>query len=292
MKLTSRWIAIWAFTAAIFAMSAVARAQSASDATSAPPHAGPVFFEHLGPGPDVFFGPVDFMGFEGPAGHKTVTGAPFTAAFSSQSSQTLLDGNVIQHNSTGSIARDSQGRMRRDVTLPAIGSFAASGQNPPHVVMINDPVAGAHYILHPDQRTAESVGAHGTGHYAKRARIGDDGNALAGTEKRAAEVATTSLGIQMINGVSAEGTRYTRTIPAGEIGNERPIQIVVERWYSSELQMNVMTKRTDPIHGNSVFQLTEIQRSEPAADLFQVPADYTVTQAGLGRMRVPPPPAE
>ena len=85
-----------------------------------------------------------------------------------------------------------------------------------------------------------------------------------------------SLGKQAIEGVDAEGTRKTVQIPAGEIGNERPIEIVFERWYSTELQVVVMTKHSDPRFGETTYRLTNINRSEPAPELFEVPADYTV----------------
>ncbi|HYU99184.1 MAG TPA: hypothetical protein VE977_10180 [Pyrinomonadaceae bacterium] len=85
-----------------------------------------------------------------------------------------------------------------------------------------------------------------------------------------------SLGKQAIEGVEAEGTRNTLEIPAGEIGNERPIEIVFERWYSPDLQVVVMTKHSDPRFGETTYRLTNINRSEPAGELFQVPADYTV----------------
>ena len=85
-----------------------------------------------------------------------------------------------------------------------------------------------------------------------------------------------SLGKQAIEGVDAEGTRKTVEIPAGEIGNERPIEIVFERWYSTELQVVVMTKHSDPRFGETTYRLTNINRSEPARELFEVPADYTV----------------
>ncbi|MEZ5396667.1 MAG: hypothetical protein R2724_28295 [Bryobacterales bacterium] len=52
-------------------------------------------------------------------------------------------------------------------------------------------------------------------------------------------------GLRMIEGVEATG-RAPRTIPAGEIGNERPIEVVFERWHSDELGLDVMTKRKDP----------------------------------------------
>jgi hypothetical protein len=87
---------------------------------------------------------------------------------------------------------------------------------------------------------------------------------------------TESLGKQTIEGVEAEGTRSTLTIPAGTIGNELPIASTTERWYSSELQTVVMSKRSDPRFGDTVYRLTNIQRGEQPATLFDVPADYTI----------------
>jgi hypothetical protein len=116
------------------------------------------------------------------------------------------------------------------------------------------------------------------------------------------EVTTTSLGTQMVNGVEAQGTRYTRIIPAGQIGNSKPITIVTERWYSPDLQMVVMSKRTDPMTGDSVTQVTDIQRGEPDPALFQVPSGYTVKEGGPavrirrfkgpGQAPLPPPPPD
>ncbi len=85
-----------------------------------------------------------------------------------------------------------------------------------------------------------------------------------------------SLGKQIIEGVEAEGTRTTTTIPAGKIGNERDIEIISERWYSTELQTVVMSKQDDPRSGVNLYRLTNITRDEPARSLFEVPADYTV----------------
>jgi hypothetical protein len=87
---------------------------------------------------------------------------------------------------------------------------------------------------------------------------------------------TQELGKQLIEGVEAEGKRTTITIPAGEMGNERPIDIVHEQWYSPELQLMVMTRTSDPRSGETTYKLTNINRSEPAKTLFEVPSDYTV----------------
>jgi hypothetical protein len=92
------------------------------------------------------------------------------------------------------------------------------------------------------------------------------------------------LGKQTIEGVEAEGTRLITTIPAGEIGNEQPIEMVFENWYSPELQTVIMSKHSDPRSGENTYRLTNINRTEPAHSLFEVPSDYTIQESG--------PPAE
>lgn len=98
------------------------------------------------------------------------------------------------------------------------------------------------------------------------------------------------LGKQMIEGVEAEGTRTTVTIPAGEIGNDRPIEIVSERWYSPELQLVVMTRHSDPRSGETTYKLTNIDRSEQSKSLFEVPPGFTVKEMQLGPPNVAPLP--
>ncbi|HXW16044.1 MAG TPA: hypothetical protein VEN79_16170, partial [Terriglobia bacterium] len=95
-----------------------------------------------------------------------------------------------------------------------------------------------------------------------------------------------SLGRQTVEGVPAEGTRSTITIPAGQIGNEQPIQIVRETWYSPDLQVVVMRKVSDPRTGEETFRMANLSRAEPAASLFQVPPDYKIIDSAR-----PPRPA-
>jgi hypothetical protein len=100
------------------------------------------------------------------------------------------------------------------------------------------------------------------------------------------------LGKQIVEGVEAEGSRTTITIPAGEIGNEKPIVIVSERWYSPELQMVVMSKHSDPRSGETTYRLTNISRLEPAKAMFEVPADYTMKTDGPGSPSIMTMPAK
>jgi len=185
---------------------------------------------------------------------------------------------------TGTIARDSAGRTRREMSLPHLGPWAAAGEVF-RVVSIKDPVAGMNYVLNENNKTAHQfpVRPHGkfTHDGVGKPLFFDGPNAQTTTE---------SLGQKTMEGLTVEGTRTTRTIPAGQIGNMNPIIIVVERWYSPDLQVNVLETRSDPRFGTTNYQLTNIRRQEPAQSLFTVPADFTVTQ-GRGFLHRPGGPA-
>src|SRR5947208_39907 len=224
----------------------------------------------------------DLKGREGPVGAWIARLKKGRVAVS-ESTQTLADGNHIARKTQTNLFRDSQGRFRKEVALPAIGPLATSGQ-PKSFVFINDPVAGTNFILHADTKTAEQMGRPFAG------MKGPLKDALKGKmeSRQQQEMANGNLkkedlGTQTIAGVSAQGTRITHTIPAGQIGNEKAITIVSEHWYSNDLQTVVMSKRSDPRFGDTTYTLTNIQRSAPAASLFAVPSDYTVTQEGPSR---------
>jgi hypothetical protein len=108
--------------------------------------------------------------------------------------------------------------------------------------------------------------------------VGTAGGVFRVGGKALRNAAREELGKQTIEGVNADGMREVSTIEAGAIGNDRPIQISTESWYSADLQMNVMTKHSDPRNGDESFRLTNINRAEPAAYLFQLPAGYQINE--------------
>jgi hypothetical protein len=261
--------------------------------------------------PNVFFhtqrmaGDKVTMSYFAVSDSKPVAGAPYSATAITETTQVLADGNRIDNKMESQLARDGQGRTRRQETMSNVGPLAT---NAPKMAFINDPVAKLSYILDLNDKTAQVVKAPmpppppgpiatditpgvaksittstapgaGTVTVRKRVMIGGDNP---GVEQRVwvnsnedGEVKTESLGTQTVEGVPATGTRTTRTIPAGEIGNERPIEITSEVWTSPDLQMVVMSKRSDPRMGETVYKLTNIQRAEPDPSLFQVPSGFT-----------------
>ncbi len=240
---------------------------------------------------------------------KLVTGAPYTATATTESTQVLADGNRIVNKTTTSLARDSQGRTRREDSMANVGPWAVNGQ-PRKVVFINDPVAQTSYILDVNDQTAQVLprlkaqagGGQASGRVAAfpgpNANVdskmivanGPDGvmekhvivSTMAAGQSDQAK--TESLGTQVMEGVQVEGKRVTRTIPAGQIGNERPLEITSEVWTSSDLGMVILSKRNDPRFGETLYRLTDIKRSEPDHTLFEVPSGYTIKE-----MPAPPP---
>ena len=235
----------------------------------------PPFSEQRGPRPGRRGFPSDptfrFIGEEMRFGGATVKGAPYSATAITETVQTLRDGSKITHKTEASVYRDAEGRTRREQTLSAIGPFAAAGE-PRTVVYIQDPVAGAQFVLDPAEHTARKMRSW-------------SGPPPEHRQPSSLQVKTESLGTQTIEGVEAEGTRTTLTIPAGQIGNDRAIDIVSERWYSSALQEVVLSRHTDPRMGEHTYRLTNINRTEPARTLFDVPADYTVQEGPMRGIR-------
>jgi hypothetical protein len=204
---------------------------------------------------------------------KVITGAPYTASVSTEMTQVLSDGNRINNKTTASLARDSLGRTRREETMGMVGPWQVNG---PKLVFINDPTSQTNYVLDSNKQTV-AVMKHAGFNAAGPERgftVEFSGKGPGGDQPE--EIKTESLGNQMMEGVSVEGKRVTRTIPAGQIGNTQPIQITSEVWTSPDLQVIIMSKHSDPRFGETVYQLTGIQRAEPDHSLFEIPSGYTV----------------
>ncbi|HEV2687697.1 MAG TPA: hypothetical protein VGV35_04060 [Bryobacteraceae bacterium] len=253
----------------------------------------------------------------------TITGKPYSATAVTNSTQTLGDGTRITRTTQVSLARDSEGRTRREQSMNSVGPWSTNAKGP--IVSINDPVAQVRYVLQADGQTAVKVSfsprnatpAQLAERKAAEARLHErttEAEMKARAEKAAREgqlvsptftqsqvwtltkdgqtvgvsvigdgegkVQREDLGVKTVEGVNAKGLRETRTIPVGQIGNDRPIQIVSESWYSDDLQAMVYSKRTDPRTGESEYRLTNISRNEPPRTLFEVPAGYTVKEEG------------
>jgi hypothetical protein len=257
-------------------------------------------------------GPAGVVRFAGATGANTfftqefsfngspVTGAPYSADEKTESIQTLADGTHITNTTSTRMYRDSQGRTRREMSLPSLAGDTQTRT----MITISDPVSGVSYSLDPETKTAHQMpgmamvaaaklkaeammkdapslrtsdqvtgtttvrtgGAFMSGPMTSEVRIVRSGSLAAGKHE--------DLGASVFEGISAKGSRETTTIEAGQMGNDRPITITSERWYSPDLQIEVKSVHNDPRTGETTHTVTNINRTEPDPSLFQVPSDY------------------
>ena len=264
----------WLFVGLVMCgLSLLAAAQDEPGPPPPPPGAGMVVTMQ-GPGG---MGGAFFHQEVGLESHKVVTGAPMTATVSVTHDQTLSDGNTIHTDNQSTEYRDSQGRVRREVPFKL--ATPATGATEGTMIIIMDPVAGKRYVLNPQKKTAHEM-PFGP---PKTPGVDVIGGAQL-TKPSEANVTTEQLGTKTILGLQATGTRMTHTIPAGQIGNTKPILVVTERWVSTDLQIPLTMTHTDPMMGSMSNTVTSVTRGEPDASLFQVPSDYKIETGKPGDM--------
>ena len=248
---------------------------------------------------------------------RITTGRPYSAEATTEFTQVLGDGNRIARKATVRIYRDSDGRTRRE-ELGTDGAVKSVSIYDPvaHVSYVLDPSTrtarkSATRIVYPasaalsdeekkriEARVAVDRGSPGgiviaapaalprqavTDELRKRqeAEIAAGGGRGRGVQpvRVGQEAKEESLGQKVVEGVMADGKRVTTVLPAGAVGNQQPITILTEQWFSPDLEILVMTRHSDPRTGETAYTVSNITRAEPQATLFDVPADYTMLES-------------
>ena len=218
-----------------------------------------------------FAGPAfHFMGVEAGFAGEAVRNAPFSGKQVTEQTQTLADGNKIRHTMSAQYYRDSEGRTRIENTLSMLGPW--SSDKPKTSIMIHDPVAGRHYILDADDHTYQKMDVKASEDHLV---VMDRPMTAPVADTQQAQETSEDLGTKDIQGLSCKGTRTTTVIAAETVGNEQPIKIMDERWYSSDLQMALETRHSDPRMGEVWTHFETLTRGNPDPNLFQPPADFS-----------------
>ena len=219
----------------------------------------------------------------------SVRSAPFSAEATTTVQQTLRDGTRIDRTSSARYYRDSAGRVRVEQPIIGVESLNAAAEKHVRITIDTTPGDGGVYILDPLTRTAgqasrgiASLAVGGGNTFALPlggpqflifSRPGSARDHL--VRRGAVDVKEESLGGRRIAGVDTIGRRGTVTIPIGQVGNDRPIEIVDERWESPELEIVIYSHSSDSRSGVIEYRLANIQRTEPDPSLFVIPEDYT-----------------
>jgi hypothetical protein len=215
----------------------------------------------------------------GPDDRDNAKGIPLTADIVNTHVQYLQDGNKITNEETSHFYRDSEGRTRRENKLVLPGREGSA----PTMIMINDPIAHTKFVLNTVRKSADELpppGAPGSSDVMFVRKHMDERMA---NGPQASNENKEDLGTQSVEGVTAHGTRTSHVIAAGKIGNEKPITVTTESWFSDELGMEVLRIHKDPWSGEVTTKVINVRRGEPEAALFTPPADYKVEK---GNQRV------
>jgi hypothetical protein len=217
-----------------------------------------------------------------------VKSLPFSATETTTREQNLSDGTVIKSTVEVQLTRDSEGRLRAESALKPDASGASRGRvvtlwNPndgKSVTWISgNPSATFASVTHLPESQLNSflsslAATSTTSTSVPRQRLQ---TASLASAQSSANLQTESLSEQSVGGVLATGTRTTQVIPAGTVDNDRDFTVVSETWTSADLKTTVRQVSSDPRTGTVTTELSNIDRTEPDATLFKVPANVRVT---------------
>jgi hypothetical protein len=203
------------------------------------------------------------------AHNKVVAGKPYSANSTTDIVQTLSDGNRIVQHSSSVIYRDSQGRTRREQTFPGFNSRQGETK-----IFINDPVSSTAFLLEPDQKSARRISSSREV-MLKLERSSDTmSNIKLPKLNEQHDIVQEDLGTKTIQSVQCTGKRQTITIPAGQVGNEQPIAIVTETWFSPDIEVIVQSSTNDPRFGQTTYTLHNVELKDQPIALFALPNGY------------------
>jgi hypothetical protein len=210
----------------------------------------------------------------------SLPGAPFSADVITESMRQLADGTTITLKNRRAVARDSAGRIfqERRLLVPDDGKHESVVTQ----IEISDPVAHELYICVPQERVCQVE------LFSAPDFVPPPTAATAPRQLRSPNLE--DLGRESVGGVETLGTRETTVIETGMIGNNSPIEIRREYWYSPQLGVNLISKLQDPRIGTQNFEVTDIALGEPDAQLFKLPSQVKLIDLRKPA-RTPSPPA-
>jgi len=196
-----------------------------------------------------------------------VPNAPFSATVEILSHESLPDGSETNLTTTAHIARSSSGRIYNERRQLVPASF--KGQPALLSAHIYDPSSRLNIFYNPFQRIArEST--------FQEPPAAPPNTVPARTPANNPYFKQEDIGTQPLDGLTLTGIRKTHTIPAAMSTTGKDVVIVDEYWYSPELSIYMIIKHNDPRTGEQLVAVTSVERHEPAASIFAVPANFKI----------------
>jgi hypothetical protein len=207
-----------------------------------------------------------------------VPNAPFSATVDITSQEFLPDGSINVLTSIAHVARANTGQIYNESRRLVPPSF----QGEPALVSahIYDPNTHLNIFYNPFQHIARESLFHGP----PAAPANTVPTRIPANNPYFRQE---DLGSQVMNGLTLNGIRKTHIIPAAQSSTAKDVVITDEYWYSPDLSIYVVIKHDDPRTGEQLVAVTNVNRSEPAASVFAVPAHYKIIDENPPAQPVP-----
>lgn len=206
-----------------------------------------------------------------------LTGSAFSGVETAERHQVLMDGTHIDRVAhPEKYWRDSAGDTRAEIPLFSYETPVTRGF--PEIVVIFNVAESCEYVLDPDKHVAHRFPVKETVPPKSTVTPVNEANRvnLYHLDNVHQTVKTEELGTDVVEGLLAQGRRTTITKDAGFENTDQASEIVVERWTSVDLQLEILYKTADIHSTDNIRKLTNVNRAEPDAALFHVPPGYTV----------------
>lgn len=225
------------------------------------------------------FGVMSFVGLS----LQSKTDAPYSATVKTSFEQKLPDGNVVHGSQMVHQARDSKGRTMNEM---ALGCVREEDGQPKETLSVNvfDPTTNIMMNWRVDDLMPKIVHVSRMQIPNRKQPTADEAaeqmkrSQIAARMQRHDETRVENLGSKTVNGVLVEGMRTVRTIPAGEEGNDLPLEVINEQWNSKQLGLTLIRIDDDPRRGRITTEFEDLSLGEPDPAVFAAPSGYKIME--------------
>jgi hypothetical protein len=197
------------------------------------------------------------------------SGAPYSGKSTTVKEKMLTDGTKTTETFVELLWRDAEGRTRKEFIR-----HTDSGEEYRSII-ITDPVGGVYLKWDDNEEAGRRVVGIWPVPPAQRLTA-PPSPLIQGKAVTRPDFRNEILTPQEINGVFAEGSRWSRTIRLEGESNNRVIEMTNELWISPDLRIIVRHVHDDPRTGKETTDVTDVVRGDPDPALFHAPEGYTV----------------
>jgi len=196
--------------------------------------------------------------------------APFSLVLATEWSRPMGNGGTFTLANQRRIVRDSRGRIYQErwILVPKGGDIKSTM----NVFQITDPVEHTWLNCSTRSHICELLPYRLTLQTSYRPSVG----VSRPLPDRRGYMQVDDLGLETIQGTGTHGYRTTITYNPGTMGNDAPMVITREFWFSLDLGIDLSSMVDNPQSGKQLFTVKELSTSEPDPALFKVPEGYRI----------------